>query len=60
MPYTLVYTDDVRVDIEQLKKSGDMAAIRKLARMLINPQFDDVHWFSEGRAAVNIAGKWGF
>ena len=34
MGYTLVYTDVAREDIEKLKKSGDMVAIRKLARML--------------------------
>ena len=34
MGYTLVYTDVAREDIERLKKSGDMVAIRKLARML--------------------------
>ena len=34
MGYALVYTDVAREDIEKLKKSGDMVAIRKLARML--------------------------
>ena len=34
MGYTLVYTDDAREDIENLKKSGDRAALRKLAQML--------------------------
>ena len=34
MSYALVYTDVAREDIEKLKKSGDMVAIRKLAIML--------------------------
>ncbi|ACF43699.1 Txe/YoeB family addiction module toxin [Pelodictyon phaeoclathratiforme] len=34
MGYALVYTDVAHEDIEKLKKSGDMVAIRKLARML--------------------------
>ena len=34
MGYTLTYTDVAQEDIEKRKKSGDMVAIRKLARML--------------------------
>lgn len=34
MGYTLVYTDDALEDIENLKKSGDRAALRKLAQLL--------------------------
>ena len=34
MAYTLVYTDEVRKDTEELKKSGDKASLRKLAKML--------------------------
>ena len=28
--------------------------------MVIEPQFDDAREFSEGRAAVNVRGFWGF
>ncbi len=33
MAYTLVYTDDAQEDIEKLKKSGDLTALKKLARI---------------------------
>jgi len=32
----------------------------KTGQIVINPQFDEVGEFSEGLAAVRIAGKWGF
>ena len=28
--------------------------------MVINPQFDEARSFSDGLAAIKIAGKWGF
>ena len=40
--------------------TGKAGLIDKTGRIVINPQLDDVGFFSEGLAQVRIGDKWGF
>ena len=43
-----------------IRENGKFGYINLDGQVVIEPQFDDTHFFSEGLAAVKIGNQWGF
>ena len=46
--------------LRPVKVEGKYGYIDKKGNIVINPQFDNAHYFRKGLAAVMIGDKWGF
>src|SRR5438105_2982043 len=44
----------------RVQVDGKYGFINSAGQIVINPQYDEATWFSEGLAGVKINGKWGF
>lgn len=47
-------------DMAAVKQDGKWGFVDKKGKMIIEPQYEDAHSFSNGFAAVKKEGKWGF
>ena len=48
------------VSLFPVVQNGKWGFIDKTGKIIINPQFDEVDFFSEGLCAVKIGNKWGY